>query len=484
LLLALTCGRTLFDEELSHWGDNAEFIVLAKSIAAGQGLREINRPDQRVHRKYPPGWPLMLAAIEGIKQDAFEAMKHLVLALFALGTVLTYRLIARWGRPRLAVVVAILLCTNHLALHFSHVIMAEVPYLFFSMAALLLHARLERAESPRWLLGGLIAVVTWAALVKSSGLALAAGIGLTFALHRRPVQAGLLVGGGALALLLTCLIRGSAEQLDYLRQFIAVDPYDPAQGFLTLGAFLVRMGANLERYLLTLLPDSIVPVHGMTLLALPLVILVVSGCGIGLWRRHVSAVYYLCYLALLLAWPERWAVHRMVLPLLPLSLYLAGEAMITLGEWITRRHTLRVVPVVGRIAAAVLVGLVAISNLIGAVRVDWQGPQWRRYYEALAWLRQNSPPNSVVLCRQPSLGYLLARRQTVGVPFTRDRGSFNSETARLGVTHVVVDQLDLPGTREYLVPLVKGDPSRYRLVHRTSGPFASLVFEMTHRTGT
>lgn len=470
--LALVCGRTVYSDELSSWGDNAELIVLAKSIAAGQGLREINRPDRPVHRKYPPGWPLMLAAIERVRPDGLGTMKHLVLGMFVLSVVLTYWLIAAWGRPRLAIVVAVLLCTNRVVLHFSHVVMAEVPYLFFSLLALMLYSRHERRGGP-WSLVGLFLVVAWAALIKSSGVALAGGLCLAFVLRRRWVRGGLLVGAAAVAWGVAQLVRGLAQQPEYLGQLVAVDPYDPARGLLTWWQLLVRVGANLKRYSFTVLPEAVAPVEGTWALSVLILILLIAGLGLWLRRGHVSALHFLCYVALLLAWPREWAVHRMVLPLLPLCVFFVSEAVV----WIAVRAARRVPPLVGKVGAVAVVGLVASTNLVEAIRFDpGLDPRWRSYRDALVWIRDQSPHDSVVLCRKPYLGYLLARRQTVGVPHTRERDLFHKEMSRLGVDVVVVDRLALPGTWQYLVPRIKEDPVRFRLVHRTSGPFAALVF--------
>ncbi len=62
-VVALALSAWTFDPKLSLSGDNAEFITLARSVAAGHGLKYINDPTRPVSSKYPFGLPLMLAPL-------------------------------------------------------------------------------------------------------------------------------------------------------------------------------------------------------------------------------------------------------------------------------------------------------------------------------------------------------------------------------------------------------------------------------------
>ena len=57
-LLTLFLGVWTFDAKLSLSGDNTEFITLARSMAAGEGLVHINSPDPQPATKYPFAFPL------------------------------------------------------------------------------------------------------------------------------------------------------------------------------------------------------------------------------------------------------------------------------------------------------------------------------------------------------------------------------------------------------------------------------------------
>ena len=93
-LVTLLVSAWTFDAKLSISGDNTEFVTLARSLAAGDGLTYTNRPEPRVATKYPFGLPLLLAPMAaafggwegpGTGTPDWVAMKWLVVFTFAAG---------------------------------------------------------------------------------------------------------------------------------------------------------------------------------------------------------------------------------------------------------------------------------------------------------------------------------------------------------------------------------------------------------------
>ena len=62
-LAAVLLSLWTFDAKLSLSGDNTEFVTLARSMAAGDGLTYTNLPEPRTATKYPFGFPLLLAPV-------------------------------------------------------------------------------------------------------------------------------------------------------------------------------------------------------------------------------------------------------------------------------------------------------------------------------------------------------------------------------------------------------------------------------------
>ena len=91
-VLTLLVGVWTFDAKLSLSGDNTEFITLARSMAAGEGLLHINSPDPQPATKYPFGLPLLLAPIQWLFPGDWVPMKAWVLVIFAAVMAVLYQL--------------------------------------------------------------------------------------------------------------------------------------------------------------------------------------------------------------------------------------------------------------------------------------------------------------------------------------------------------------------------------------------------------
>jgi len=82
-LSALVLAYLMFNPLLSLSGDNAEFIILARSIEAGEGMTYTHLPVPRPSTKYPPILPYLLSPVS----HSITAMKMVIGAFYVLGMV-------------------------------------------------------------------------------------------------------------------------------------------------------------------------------------------------------------------------------------------------------------------------------------------------------------------------------------------------------------------------------------------------------------
>ena len=173
---------------LSTEGDNAIYIILAKSLATGHGYMNIQDPVPRIEAQFPPLFPLLLAPIVWLwGTDAVQTMQALVTA-FALGAfALSFLLFRRWtGSAMLAAAIVAGYASSDLVWAFSHKVLTELPYLFFTLLACWWGSRY--AAEGRWR--------SWVGLLA----ALACRCGVPYPDHRHqhlPRAAALAVAGAA-----------------------------------------------------------------------------------------------------------------------------------------------------------------------------------------------------------------------------------------------------------------------------------------------
>ena len=470
-LFGLTVGALFFEPELSSWGDNARHVVLANSLADGRGMREINHPAAPLHMITPPGLPLMLAPLVAVDGDGILAMKLLVLLLFAASGPLLFWLAKDRLGDRWALVAAVTLLTNASAIHFSHLIMQEVPYIFFTLGAALLFQRSEaaRGTAAALLLTAAALVAVWSNEVRTVGVSLLVGMAMCLLVNRRwrrllgflVVSFAARTGAGLLS---------SGDSLSIVQFLFQVDPYNPEYGSLTLSQLAYQSARDFWLYLTDVLPQVVL---GSDLgWAGALVVLVPLTIGLlgGLRRREMAVFYFGGFLSLLALWPSVWRVNRLILPLLPfILLYLFGGLrwlQKRLGRWLPAGRRINVALVAG-FAAAVIA-----CNLGAAVQRATKAPdqRWVNYYGVSTWLGKNVTGNAVVMCRKPYLTYLLSNLNTVRIPAVADAEEFDAYLQQVGVTHVVVDTLGLGTTDEYLVPHLVTHLEAFRPLIQTEWP--------------
>ena len=305
-LCGLLMGILLFDANLSLTGDNAQFINLGRSLADGHGLSETIEGEPIPHTKYPFGFPLLLAITHIIFPDNLIALKSLIVLLYAISIPLTYLLIRRFAPPPIALGVSALCLASSLLLDYSHQIMSEIPFLLFSLMALLLLHRAQKSSTLSTLAPAIIAIIA-AYYIRSAGIILIGTGILFFTLHKKWKEAGLIAAGSLLLALPWQIRNASLGSIPYINQLLSVNPYRPEEGMLTLTTLIERIIANLDLYGLLVIPYILLPssidtnYFGVGLVFSGLILYALIS---GLIKRHLLIVYLTCYLSLYILWPH------------------------------------------------------------------------------------------------------------------------------------------------------------------------------------
>ncbi len=142
---------------LQEFGDSAEYVLLAESLAAGKGFSNLHYPGGPPHTDYPPGFPALLVPILWIFGRSYAALKLVGIAA-SLGTL---ALLPALLRPRVGPALA-LLAAAALALspHFllsAHSIQPEPVFALLALAAVTTACR----ETPRPVAVGLLCAGAW-----------------------------------------------------------------------------------------------------------------------------------------------------------------------------------------------------------------------------------------------------------------------------------------------------------------------------------
>jgi hypothetical protein len=413
--------------------DDAVYVILAKSLATGQGFRYLNLPGEPFATHFPPGYPVFLAALWRFMPDfpgnvvLFKAANAALLALGFLALRALLRAEARFGRWG-SIIVAFAGVVGVPMLFVSTLVLSET--LFFALAAACLLG-MDRVieEQGHWgkaaALGFLCAI---ASLVRTPGVALIGAAVVCLVLRRRWRDATIVGGVSALTLAPWMLWAGRHGRGVPDLLLGAYGSYTAWFGdaLRTRGAgFAFDVVAANSRSALDVLGVTVTAfgVRPLNLLAFACVLLlIVIGVCVGWRRARALAAFAVIYAVLVLTWPSHPA--RYVWGVWPLVFAFPALAIRALASF-------RGADVRFRSARVALLG-VAILPAIGHARYNMIG------YEQRMWLaipqqgaamlrpvvngiRQQVAPGAVVAAPAEAAVYLYTGHQTVPTyTFTAD----------------------------------------------------------------
>ncbi len=501
LLANLLLCFLLFDPKPHTGGDNASYVILAQSILRlGDGYTQSIGPGPAVpHTQYPFGYPLLLAPLVALVGPDFALLKLLSMAFSLLAVFLFARIMRQNAAPVTAAAATLCFALNPVLVDYSHWVLTEEAFLCSSLLALYFLTEATRGGGtvrfgrPFWLA---VLSLVFTAHIRSIGVAFVGG-GLLFFAVRRQWKALAVFFLAVAVLMAPWSIRNhlvSTESSAVAGAFMLKNPYSPELGTIGLSDLATRIGHNIAIYGGAETGRALLGSESLWAVTAPAVwlsvlvsLLVVTGLLGKIVRDGLGMLeaYFAFFLGIVLVWPDAWSDVRFIMPLIPLMLYYLASAVELLVGLVRPWRAQAAVA-----AAGALIAVAALSLSAQLVRVPanvrmlaaWSSgdryagypPNWRRFFEAADWVRDNTPDSSVVSSRKPRLVYLWSHRTVVGYPFTTDTEAVMAEVTQ--ANYVIVDQVS-GTTLRYLVPALQKHQDRFKIVHRTGDP-ATWVLEV------
>ncbi|MEO8335304.1 MAG: hypothetical protein ABI664_10045 [bacterium] len=418
-LLALVVGIAVTDNfHVGVFHDDAMYVILARSIATGEGYRYLNLPGAPGATHFPPGYPALLALVWRVAPDfpANVTIFKLLNAVFlCVSAVLIAQLVReRLGSTRWAIGVGVATAVSVPLLVLVTMLLSESLFLALLLASLLLGERLIAAAPnarSALALGALVGCLT---LVRTHGVVLVPAVMLPLLLQRRWREAAFFAASavvvitpwqlwsGANAGALPAPLEGNYGS--YVGWWV--------RGYREMGSSMIA--ATLERTVpetSAMMTSLFSPARGAVPHAVTLIALIALAAigGFALVRRAPATILFLLgYSAIVLVWP--FQPSRFVWGVWPLVLLVIAAAGASL--W---RAPVRLV-----VAALLLwVGVGYVAYEVRAARGGWWASISRtgdkRITAALAWTSANTSPADVVAADDEGAVFLYTGRKAVPV---------------------------------------------------------------------
>lgn len=475
-VLALIVGLAVMDRyHVGVFHDDAMYVILAKSLAGGDGYRYLNLPGAPSATHFPPGYPFVLSLMwrmfPGFPTNlvVFKAFNALCLAASAMLVMQLVR--ERLGSVRLAVVAGATTAVSVPLLVLSTMLLSEMLFLALLLGILVLAERRTTGEvsiRAALLLGCLVGV---SALVRTHGIVLVPALAIPLLLQRRGREAAVLTLGALLVIVpwqlwstanagtLPAPLEGNyGSYLGWWMRGFALD------GMPMLGETISRTVPETTGMLTSLFsPLRGTVAHAVTLVLLGIVF--VAGSVTLASRAAVTGLFLAGYMTIVLIWP--FPPSRFVWGVWPLLI------MVFVAAASAARADVPAMSKVGRAAVWLALAWCAVGYTAYEIRAT-RGAWWasisraadRRIAPAIAWTLANTARGDIVAADDEGAIFLYTGRLAVPVAsftthhYLRERSAIVEASEGLvpilsvyGVSSVIVGSQRTFASAQYLTTL-------------------------------
>lgn len=494
VLIGLPIGWIYYlrlDDVIGQVRDDAWYVLLAKSLATGQGYQLISSPISDILPSYPPAFPFLLSLLFRLLPATAEhlfLLKWVSIAAAIMIGVVTYFYLARFStlptHLALAAATAVMFMPAFVFLATSTV-MSECVFTLGQMVTVFIIERAVRQAVPNkggryWAGAGILAAFTF--LTRSVAVTLVAAI-VIYLLKEQQRKAALIFVGCFVVVIAPWLfyarlhaptveqkqMHGGYILYSYSEQLWMKRAGDTESGKETWRDLPNRVRKNIYNIVAHDLCGIVLPsalrepaesgeevlglgeigglrspsmgqVGATQVISLVLAALALVGLiNVARQRISLAEILLVCSLSLIVIWP--WLTFRFLLPLAPFLLHYILQGLATLSRWMKSAKAFTDEWALPRVFMLCVLALYGYDHW-GYLKQIRQAPEtipWRAEFNevkaTLDWARDHLPPDAIVAANNPPQFFLYTGRKAV----TSSDPQENWERWRkLGVRYVVI----------------------------------------------
>lgn len=478
----------IFDEKLDLNGDNTTYYMLAESISQGKGYVWIGSPEYPPTNNFPPGYPAFMTLIMTFISDSFIAQK-IANGLLLLTTVLLLYLFTNVliRNRQLSFIICVFLLLNYFVLDFATMMMSEM---MLSLIVILVFYFLTKVENQGnfWKNKYFILVIILSAYgyyVRTAAISLFAGI-IFYYLVRRQWKHLLFFCSGYMLLLIPWMIRNNFHGIEgsrYWNQMLQVNPWRPEVGTIGFGELLERSVENMVTLFIQTIPHSLFysinPHYGQspTLLNWILGISFFMLIGLGIMKlpsyKFLIIGFFLATAAMLCPW-NGGISSRYIIALISLLYLTFIYGLYTILFYLWNKFNIIKSPSPFYILLIIGFSIQPLVTLHHQAVASYP-PAYENYIAIAQTVNKQTPQNTVVSCRKPSLFHIYSNRFVFRYTYSLDDRIVINHLIDHHADFVVLEQLGYSSTARYLYPAIQKHPELFQPVIHLKNPDTFLL---------
>ena len=487
---------------ISDNGDNASYMINAKSLIERGGAFRLYEPAERPDLLASLGLPIMLAPIYAIwGMDLFK-MKILVWLMGISLFPLLFHVFKMLTPKMVAAILTIVVFMHPVLFSSASYVMTETPFMFWALMSTVAVMKYQRAEGVRflWLMLAFLSMMMLY-LTRSVGIGAfaAAGAYLFFSMPlKRYFQernwkhivsdmafkkflflAGPLFLGAA-----AYLIYGASRGGSQLIVFGVIDVWDNFWKSGTMTWWILSQISVFDNSIRWLNFARDVDYEALNFKWIALNLLIIFGFGRSLWKKEFVAFLVLFVLLMLYmfnpATNALMATTRYLMILTPFYIYFLYISIKFLTEWIFVKFKRSQLAPYGLVLSLSMLFYIFFTSMSGnsffitTTKMETTHmPTLQSFFQAAGWCRDNLPPEAIIASRKPRLFYLFSGLKGIGTTHSaqvydpsKDREKILG-FQRQGVDYLIFDRFS-SSTVKNILPLIENNPDVFEMVHITS----------------
>ena len=525
--------NAIFDEKVDMNGDNIYYYSLGRAMADGKGFTNVIGYEESPHEHFPPGYPAFISVLMKTGLSSIHAIKVANGFLLYLSLILLFFIFAKLSKNNIIAFVSIAFSASHAQLlRFSTIMMSEMLFIFLTalIIFIVLFWNVKDAFANRKKLGidiGALVLLSvslaYLYFVRTVGVSLMLAVliyyGIVFIQYlfktikktrqKQDVRQDKMVlikyAVVCFVVILSILVPkmawdarnrqafGNAE-ISYLGDFMNKGGGEKMASF---DDWKERIISNSTVYITKYIPSSIIYIHnysptdtkatsgewgkGLFFVALMLLALFKSK------QKGLLLFFYLgITFCVLLFYPEQFAGHRYMTPVMPFLIFLFIDGFYELSnlfkaKFLRLKAENKVYKNVLAISVCAIFFLIAQSSYSQSFNDIKSQARYKTYNErnamppflefiqATDWIAKNIPDTARIASRKPEIFYIFSgNRKCAGLPYYGTPEEVLNDFEKNKIDYVLIDWW-FRHAYTTVVPCIQKYEDKFRIVHQIGG---------------
>ncbi len=463
LSISILWGILNFDILLNEGGDNGRYMMLGRSIIYGKFMREINTPQEDLHKQYPPFYPFLLSIMMLIfgKENIFM-MKVLSLTFYVLSVLVFYKILTKYIKGNLGL--KILLCGLFIfsknIVEWSSLILTESLYIFLVLMIIYFFKKYrDDKKISSYIL--LLIFSTLMVFTRGNGTIVFFALFLFIIVEKEkrlfPITFLFFLLSQTWGIY---LFIKTGHTSSYFQQVIYKNIYLPSKGLINIKTFFQRILFNLTTYFTTIIPKSYIGKIKPTwyyfiFILIPIITFIGSIINSFYKKKYIFEISFLLLnIMLLLIWPEYFSTDRFFAPFFSLFLLLTTLFLLEIKikkSFILYTYFLFLLICIGLNISFLSSDIPRKNYMLKETDFNFRNdnrfrPEFgiRTFYDLAIWSKNNVEDDAVIMTAKPELFYIFSNRKTVIFPYTYEAKTVIDYIKKNRVKYVVYENTKNP----------------------------------------